>query len=221
MLGRVTVVLALTLAVSGCTGVDARLRTPAVSLPTADASSAAQPVATRTAVPSVTPSIAVPPSSVEPRSCTPPPTVQVLGGWSPSWPLADLVACTGSRELAVVGYVAPSWGIGGPSNGLVPTWLGEWQGLPSVLWAKPHPADGCLAADDCVWMFLFAANPAALPLAPDRWVAVTGHLDDPTARTCRWAGRGDAITPSRAVEICRAHFVVTGIADGPPPSQLP
>ncbi|TAL05935.1 MAG: hypothetical protein EPO00_12055 [Chloroflexota bacterium] len=98
-------------------------------------------------------------------------------------------------------------------NGVVPSWLGEWSGLPSVLWRHPHPAEGCPAPDDCMWMFLFAPDLAKLPMTPDRWVSLTGQFNDPVALTCRATGSGpDAVTSDAdAIERCREHFVVTEI----------
>lgn len=163
-----------------------------------------------------------PDASVGPTPCVAPVTVDVLGGWSAEWPRPTIVACVGSRELAVVGYLAPAWGIGGIGNGVMPAWLGDEFGLSQVLWLKPRNADGCFAEDDCIWMFIHAQDPAALPLTPDRWVAVTGHFDDPAATTCHWVGpSGAPLTTAQAVEVCREHFVVTGIADAAAPSPLP
>lgn len=120
----------------------------------------------------------------------------------------------------MTGYLAPPWGIGGLNNGVVPAWLGEWAGLVAVLWLKPRPADGCVAADDCVWVFLHASSAAALPLTPDRWVALTGHFDDPLAVTCRATGQGpDAVTSdAQAIVTCREHFVVTDMRTVAPPA---
>ena len=145
-------------------------------------------------------------------------TVWVLGGWSPDWPLDQLVACTGSRELTVVGYLAPAWGIGGIPTFIKPAWLGE-EFIEKVLWLKVHPSDGCFADDDCRWIFLFAEHPETLPLEPDRWVVITGHFDDPAAATCYW--EENPISPPRttteAIGQCRQHFVVTEMADASPP----
>lgn len=193
------------LAASGCLGAAAPSARP----------SATPTIATSTAGP---PSASNPTPSAGPTSCPPPATVDVLGGWSPDWPLADVVRCVGSRPLTVVGYFAPPWGIGGTGNGLAPVWLADWAGLPSVLWLRPRPTTGCISATDCIWMFVFAPEPGALPLAPDRWVTVTGHFDDPAAPTCHWVGpEGSKITASQAATTCREHFVVTAVTDAPAP----
>ena len=120
----------------------------------------------------------------------------------------------------VTGYLAPAWGIGGLANGVIPSWLGEWGGLKVVLWQKPRPADGCVSDNDCVWMFLYASNPATVPLVPERWVQVTGHFDDPLASTCRAAGTASVAvtTDAQAVATCRGHFVVTEIRTVEAPS---
>ena len=151
-------------------------------------------------------------------SCPPPATVTVMGGWDPGWPRAALVSCLSRADVQVTGWLADGWGIGGEPSGIAPAWLGEWSGLPKVLWLAPHPSDGCFAATDCIWLFLFASKADALPLSPDRWVTLTGHFDDPVATTCRWVGPiGDPVSPAVAVEQCRGRFVVTEIEDAPAP----
>ncbi len=202
--GALAVVAAL---VTGCIG--ALSPGPSPSLPLSPSSA----VATSTPVASGSPNPTKTPSLTTATACAAPVTVAVLGGGSPAWPIDHLADCFGHRDLALTGYLAPPWGIGGLTNGIAPAWLGEWEGLPAVLWLKPHPADGCFAADDCLWIFLHAPDAAALQLTPDRWVALTGHLDDPAASTCRATGHGpDAATSdAQAVVQCREHFVVTEI----------
>jgi len=47
---------------------------------------------------------------------------------------------------------------------------------------------------------------------------MTGHFDDPVARTCAWDGRtNDPVTPERAIESCRDAFVVTAVHDATAP----
>ena len=120
----------------------------------------------------------------------------------------------------VTGYLSPSWGVGGLSNGVDPAWLGDWGGLETVLWIKPRPAAGCITDTDCIWLYLHAPHPASLALSPDRWVTLTGHFDDPVAATCRATGTGSDAVPSDALAIltCREHFVVTRIKTVAPPA---
>lgn len=218
----------ITVVVAGCLGAGP-LQSPTTTVApaataTAGTSIAPSPTATpnptATPGPTATPSPTVGPGPTITGECPPPPAVEVLGGWTPAWPPRLLAACFGNREIEVTGYLAPAWGIGGLGNGVVPSWLGEWSGLPSVLWLRPHPADGCPAPEDCMWMFLFAPAPASLPMTSDRWVTLTGHFNDPVALTCRATGSGpDAVkTNAEAVDLCREHFVVTQIRTVAAPS---
>lgn len=52
-----------------------------------------------------------------------------------------------------------------------------------------------------------------------RWVTVTGHFDDPAARTCVATGEpGVAPTTAEAVVICRSTFVVESVTRTSPPT---
>lgn len=215
---RVMALAATAVLVAGCLGASSPGPSPSRSpsgvsaVPTSTPVASTGPSPATAPIPTRTPNPTAP-SPVTGKRCAPPATVQVLGGWTPAWPLHLLADCFGNRDLEVTGYLAPASGIGGLGNGVVPAWLGEWSGLPDVLWLKPHPADGCSAADDCIWMFLFAPNAPAVPLTPDRWVTLTGHFDDPAALTCRATGTGpDAVTSdAEAIVQCREHFVMTKI----------
>ena len=127
-------------------------------------------------------------------------------------------ACIGAADVRVVGWLAPPWGIGGTLIGIEPTWLGEPITDP-VLWLKPHNPDGCFLADDCFWVFVHIRPGSGVAFTvPERWVEVTGHFDDPVARTCRWDGHtNDPVAPQRAVETCRDAFVVTAVRDAAQP----
>jgi hypothetical protein len=198
---------------------------PSTPLEPSSASASSTPLEPSSASPTPAASVRIvlPSGSAAPASSSSPcavsTTVTVLGGWDPDWPIAELVSCLGGTTVDVTGYLAESWGIGGVPNDLEPEWLGEWPGLPKVLWLKPHPADGCFEETDCVWLFVYAPDPSVLRLAPDRWVTISGHFDDPAATTCHWAGRGgDPVPVDQAIETCRGHFVATSIADADPPS---
>ena len=213
---------AFVMAACGTSGIGGDARSGDVASPSASASPTVTSTPGPTAAASVgsSPSPSSTPSATPDASCPPPVTVPVLGGWTEAWPSDRLADCFGSADLEVTGYLAHPWGIGGVGHGVVPTWLGEWSGLESVLWIKPNPTEGC-SGDDCGWLFLYAPDASALPLSPDRWVALTGHFDDPLAQTCRATapeGSGYPSTDAEAIAECRMHFVVTEIRTIPPPA---
>ena len=181
----------------------------------------AGPTATASPEPVVTED---PSNSPQPTAaaCVAPVSVSDFGGWPGSPPIDQILRCFGDRDFVVTGYLAPPEGIGGIANGITPTWLGEWSGLPVVLHANVNPADTCGDDVDCSWAFLFAPKPALLPLTPARWVRLTGHFDDPVAATCRatpgYEGQDGPETDAQAIATCRGHFVVTKIQTVPPPA---
>lgn len=127
-------------------------------------------------------------------------------------------ACFGAGDVRVFGWVAPAWGVGGLSSGIVPSWIGEWSTDP-VLWLKPRNPTGCYTESDCVWIFIhIRPGWGAVFSLPERWVQVTGHFDDSVAKTCVWDGHTNApITPQHAIETCRNAFVVTAVVDAAAP----
>ena len=187
---------------------------PVVASPLRPLSETATPTAS-VAVPSVTPPAAPSPSTlaaIPPPPCDIAPPVRVDR-------LAAGRACFGSGDIMVLGFAAPSWGVGGTGTGVVPYWLGEPMQGP-VLWLKPRNPDGCYAADDCVWEFVHVRPGAAMTTwgPPERWVEVIGHFDDQIAKACRWDGSNPpGFTPKQAVDLCRDAFVVTNVRDAPAP----
>jgi hypothetical protein len=191
---------------------------PAATEPSPSMEPTPTPVPTPTLVPTLTP------GPTWNGTCDVPMTVHALSGaWNSAWPIEVLVNCLGDRELQVTGYLEIVSGVGGPTTGVAPAWLGEWFGVsagqsPVVLWGAAVPADGrCTGVDsECEWMFLFAPDPSALDLTLHRWVRVTGHYDDPVAQTCHLGNRiGMVSSDAEAVATCRRHFVVTAIVSSP------
>jgi hypothetical protein len=171
--------------------------------PTASVSPASAP---ESAVPSLRT-----PSSPPPSSCDPGVTMRV------DQVLQAGPLCHGAGDIHVLGWLAPSWGIGGTGTGIVPAWLGEPLTDP-VLWLKPRNPDGCVETDDCVWLFVHVRPRSGVTFEePERWVEVTGHFDDPLARTCAWSGINDPVTPERAVATCHDAFVAVAVQDSAAP----
>ena len=136
------------------------------------------------------------------------------------------VRCFGSGSLTFRAYVPTTEGLGGSSaSRMTPAWLADdWTGV--IL--QPGPL---AEQDQDAWLVVrvgpslghcaitYESDPAC-PFGPhlDGYVVVTGHFDDPAARTCksaRWAAGQDP-GPSKAnmVARCRARFVVTKVEAG-------
>ena len=227
--GAVIAIACSLVLVSACGTGSSKLTTPSPSrAPTVPSSmsptalpSTTPTSAAATAVPSVaTPHPARTPSpgaSSAARTCLDP-TMAVDALWDIVDSIKPVVqACIDGGDVRVTGWLASAWGIGGTNSGIVPAWLGEWSTDP-VLWMKPRQADGCMSTDGCHWIFLHVRPDSGLKLGPpERWVALTGHLDDPAAATCRWSGIGEPISPDRGVATCRARFVVTALNDAAAP----
>jgi hypothetical protein len=125
-------------------------------------------------------------------------------------------ACIDAGTIRVRGWLAPPWGVGGLSNNIEPAWLGEWATM-RVLWTKPLPSAGCLAATDCVWEWIHVAPGTGVAItAPDRWVEVTGHYSDPASASCHVVGDNVALIAD-PVAYCRRMFVATAVTDVPAP----
>jgi hypothetical protein len=130
-------------------------------------------------------------------------------------------SCFASQDVRVIGWVAPPWGIGNTSTGVVPSWLGETV-TDRVLWLQPRNPAGCISVNDCVWVFVHVRPTGGVAFdLPERWVEVTGHFDDAAAKTCRWDGRTNppGYPRAQAVDRCRNEFVVTAVRDTSPPDQ--
>lgn len=175
------------------------------------------PSASRPAAPSPTPSKTA-------AACGFPNTVLVLTGHDPAWPVTttSILDCLGRSEIRVTGWLADPEGIGWGSPRIEPAWLGDMLAIRRVLWLKPLVPDRwCIEDTDCLWMHLTSPDASELPLTPDRWVTITGHVDDPAAATCHWTGPEGTysrpLTRVEAVALCRSHFVVTAIEDAAPP----
>ncbi len=116
----------------------------------------------------------------------PAPTSSPVAGACPGSPMTvdQLLtadgACFGGRDVGVTGWLAEPWGVGGYLAGVEPAWLGEPM-TDVVLWERPRDSAACQADGACDFAFLHfppGADPWTLPL--DRWVRLTGHLDDPS-----------------------------------------
>ncbi|MEO8461782.1 MAG: hypothetical protein ABI555_01100, partial [Chloroflexota bacterium] len=167
-------------------------------------------------------------------SMAPPPTVPPVVPAVATCPkgAVDLVAilgvapdrradCFEDRTLKFSAFNAQPEGIGGTvdSKG-TPDWLaGAFLNLGGA-WLSPLDGPFNPAASLNAY-----ARPGLKGLAPTpRWVAVSGHFDDPVATTCRITKLGDgSLSEPVAVSVarCRNSFVVTAVThiDSPDPGD--
>ena len=115
--------------------------------------------------------------------------------------------CFGDTPITFTGWLTASDGCGGYSPG---TWEPAWLvsiGATYEIMLTPFeaPYAGCGSA---------ARHPTLLSL-PDQqqWVTLTGHYDDPAARTCHWSPDllypGAYSDPAALVVRCQGQFVAT------------
>jgi hypothetical protein len=230
-----SVALAILLVAVGCSGTFSAHVAPASPSPSASIAIAtatpivpvvasASPTVTRAPSPDPTP---VPPTSTPKPTPTPQPLSSAVTPRPPRDPAPVLNvqrvldggrARFGRNDVRVRGWLAAAWGIGGLRTGVTPSWLGEMPTGP-VLWQKPRNPDGCFDDDDCVWIFSHVQPGSGVTLGKrERWVTLTGHFDDPAARTCAWDGQTNSrIIRATAVRMCRDAFVVTSVRNAPAP----
>jgi hypothetical protein len=137
------------------------------------------------------------------------------------------IACFGSQPLTFRAYVPATEGLGGVSAyKMTPHWLADpWWGV--ILQPQPTPE-----VDQNAWLIvrvppslgnctitdIRASNcPFGAHLAGH--VTITGHFDDPVARTCQSrpfdAGGDPGPSKKQMIARCRAAFVVTAIVPAP------
>ena len=169
-----------------------------------------------TSAPDVPSSVAAPsptavPNGTKPAACVDPPTdintLIDMAGSGPQDPGGDPVACYGAAPLTFDA-----------------TWLGGGEAdcptAPEPAWLACSPfslqAPGDTRKGGAPGLFV-AIRPSAslsIPSEPYAHVRVTGHFEDPAARTCRETQLGDDETPAPAaetIERCRRVFVVTAV----------
>jgi hypothetical protein len=195
----------------------------ASSLPSASSpglptpSPTALPTPSPTALPTPSPTALPTPSdrTPSPECIHPPVDVLTLAYQS------DPVACYGNTPLTVDGYLTSPGVIDGPCAFVEPAWLScnSWVELDVVRTTAATTSIilAYVSTGNTSYPFFAAIQPTAGPRDQfmDRNVRVTGHFDDPAARTCRFvAGSGFSDAPNPATDLissCRRIFVVTTI----------
>ena len=207
MVARVTPILFILLMLAGCgrvvvsTFIEVATESPSAATPTPTASSL---------LPTAPPT----PSNRTPSAeCINPPVDVLTLAYQ-----SDPLACYGDAPLTVEAYLTGVGVIDGPCIDVEPAWLacGSWVDLGVVRKTATTPSI-TLAYVSIYDPFFAAIDPAAEPR--DQFmgsnVRVTGHFDDPAARTCRYAaGSGwpnAEFTASDLISSCRQLLVLTTI----------
>lgn len=192
-------------------------RMAAVALVTVLAVAGCRASATPTAVPAASPSAAPSPipTATLPADCVPQPidinTLIALGSTGPQGPGGDPVACYGDAPLTF----DATWFGGGEADcpsAPEPAWLAC---SPFSLQA---PGDTRKVGAPQLFVAIHPSASRSIPSEPYAQIRVTGHYDDPAAKTCRETKPGgDAeMTPvpeTELIERCRRQFVVTEAMD--------
>ena len=128
----------------------------------------------------------------------------------------EAIHCYRGLQLSFVGLLKPA-----PST-TEPTDCPPSDSGSAALWLSCHARSWETAyanTTEAVSIELFA-DPATSIAIPREggWVTITGHIDDGAARQCpETVAIGDAINQAKAELDCRAHFVVTGLAEAAAP----
>ena len=143
------------------------------------------------------------PSSPKPSGCGNPPqdlaTIVVLD------PAARL-ACFGAASLTFQATVLKPISDCGVGPRIAPAWFC----LPGIFLAVPGAsADSGLMPLAAYWDPSSSLTPASFPA--DATVQITGHFDDPAARTCHLASASSPEPAGPIVMACRETFVVSTV----------
>jgi hypothetical protein len=123
--------------------------------------------------------------------------------------MAAYGSCFDAGTIRVEGWLAPPEGVGGTTNGISPSWLGEWA-TDLVIWASP-PASAFCGSASCGFEWVHVQPGSGVNLgASERWVEITGHYGDAASPTCHFTG-ADFNGIGDPVAYCRKSFVATAI----------
>jgi len=128
----------------------------------------------------------------------------------------EAIHCYRGLQLTFVGWLKPA-----PST-TEPSACPTTDSGSAALWLTCHARSWETAFVNTteavsIELFVDPATSIAIP-REGGWVTITGHIDDGAARECtETVAIGDAISQAKAELDCRAHLVVTGLADGAAP----
>lgn len=160
---------------------------------------------TASARPAPTAATVTPPISPMPSGCSnPPPDLAAIVALDP----ATQLACFGGSPLTFKATVFKPIADCGVGPRITPAWFC----LPGIFLAVPDTStDSGLPPLAAYWDPSSRLTPASFPA--DSTVQITGHFDDPAARTCHLTSvSGPSPEPAAQIVLaCRETFVVTAV----------
>ena len=147
-------------------------------------------------------------------------TLFALASHGPASPaVAAVLACFGRHEITIDAYVPRDVGIDAPGFPAVePGWLSPY-GLPQAVVQASRTSTGFGVRVPPRLQGCAGAPPVRSPGCPfaalaGRFVRLSGHFNDPIARTCHFVSPppGKWPSPAELVTICRGEFVVDAVS---------
>jgi len=134
-------------------------------------------------------------------------------------------ACFGTASITLIGWQAAPADVGFEGPEVQPNWLIYPQDAArSALWdGKRNSTGGCGASVVCEWAFVHVAPGSSITFnGRNRWVKVTGHLNDPAAATCHYVygpdpSQTELLPDSDAQHWCASSFVLEKVEITSPP----
>ncbi len=132
---------------------------------------------------------------------------------------AAALACFGRREITVNAYIPRDIGIDAPGFPEVEPWWLSPYGLPQAVVNPSRTSTGFGVRVPPRLQGCAGAPPVSYPGCPfaafaGRYVRLSGHFNDPAARTCHYVSPQPAAlwpSPAELVTSCRGMFVVDAV----------
>jgi hypothetical protein len=130
-------------------------------------------------------------------------------------------SCFGGNDIRIRGWLDTPAAFGFLPPLVKPSWLYYPPGdrFVALFDVVPTDPDHVCAEADCASLLPHTTPDSGISFEPlERWVIVTGHINDPAAERCRYIESEIAPGPfddASARESCRANFVVVALEDDP------
>lgn len=152
------------------------------------------------------------------------PTAHDIEAYLSLWP-AERLACAGDDAWTIVAYLAPKQG----GRGCFPVWAPAWLGC-TLLFPQPEESEfdddtrlGVSVSPELEGCANLTDPACPFEALKGSWIEITGHLDDPAARTCHSGPSNSSDPPppypDLLVFVCRQQLVVTKVTHSGAPAS--